>query len=219
VNPVNPPSQVDSVIKPISRITSQVSPELRTTSPSSGTSSSVVSDVLDRAPLSDSASFGSAPSSGDDQVVSSRKEPAPASPASQQTQTSSVDSQAKCRVHNSHSCPLLKVLDATHIFFSSEKSYLDLVQQEGKNSAFEFDGPNGTRHRLSIHDHVFVREGWVFYTQPKNKELSYWVIQLPGTTSPEPDPPEHWYSGSCRNHGKCLWNAAFLFHGDWSYLE
>ena len=110
VNPENPPSQVDSVIRPISRITSQVSPELRTTSPSSVTSSGIVSDVLDRAPLSDSASSGSEPSSGDEQVVSSRKEPPPASPASQQAQTSSVDCLEKCRVHDSRSCPVIQRL-------------------------------------------------------------------------------------------------------------
>jgi len=215
VNPVNPPSQVDSVIRPISRITSQVSPELRTTSPHSGISSSIVRDVLDRAPLSDSASSGSEPSSRAETVVSSPSQPPPASPAPQQTHSSTVDSEAKCRVHNSHSCPARTWVEAIEASGRSvedfdEKFMSDLVQQEGKNSAFTFNGPNGATHRLTVQDHIAVCDGWVFYTQPKNNELSYWVIQLPGTTSPQPDPPEHF----CQDHRLCLGMLALLFHGD-----
>jgi len=116
-------------------------------------------------------------------------------------------------VHDSVSCPL-RALDFVDRKTLTVEKCVDLVQREGKNSAFEFDGPGGFKHRLGIHDHALLRDGVLFYTQPNGNKLSYWVLRVPGSTSPDPsfDPRHVWQPGSCYDHRVCLLAQSSLFH-------
>ena len=77
--------------------------------------------------------------------------------------------------------------DDVRLAFLKEVNPLQLLQQESCGSSFEFDGPDGSRHRLGPTDHVIVDDGWLLYTQPKNgNEHSFWRLKLPGTTTSRP---------------------------------